>query len=189
MGLKLINKQKDLDDENDNRKMSYGFLSSIEVLLIEKVSIFQMQNIDHLHWILQKINNMPKHSETTGDFTKIRNYYFDNMSKFYRQTIVYSELMSAEVNSIFNKSSFNYNGIIKQKIFYKNFIGDLLEKNNLRVECFRLDFQKFSDDYEQRYNYFMNQIWKKLRSNKFNVQYVIFVSSYLEFIKLKKYFK
>lgn len=180
----MINK-----DTDERTKISYGFLSSIEILIIEKVSLFQLQNIEHLHWLLNQLNQVPTHSETTSDFNQIRGYYFENLSKFFRQTIVYSEYLSAEVNSVLTSRAFNYKGTIREKVYYKNFIKDLLREENLQIECLRLDIQKFEDEYEQRYNYFMNQIWSKLRSARFQVQYVFFVSSYFEFVKLKKYFK
>lgn len=63
-------------------------------------------------------NKVPKHKAVTNSIHKIRSYFFENLSAFHRQTIVYSEFMFAEINAIKTKHMLNHRGCFQQKPYY-----------------------------------------------------------------------
>ena len=66
--------------------------------MIEQANTILFQNWDHLLFIMQRLNQIPDHKQVTNDIYTIRPYYFDNLSKFYRQTIIHSEFVFNELN-------------------------------------------------------------------------------------------
>jgi len=95
-------------EENDNTDI----LSSIDIVILDHLEYYVMQNWDHVEYILEKINLMPKEYHDS-DVSRIRNYYLDDKSKYFRQTIVFSEIMNIDINRLFNRFCFNYEGIVK----------------------------------------------------------------------------
>ena len=94
MGIRLVTGAKG-DSERD-----FSFLSSIEILIIDQANILYMQNWQHVEEILEATNNIPKHKDMTNGLNEIRDYYLDNMSKFYRQNIALSEFNFPELNAL-----------------------------------------------------------------------------------------
>lgn len=84
LGLRLIT------GVEGEQKREYHFLSSLEILVLDRASAILMQNWEHLETILDLSNRLPEHKYITQELTQIRPYFFENMSKFYRQTIVYT---------------------------------------------------------------------------------------------------
>lgn len=85
MGLRLVTGAKG-DPERD-----YSFLSSIEMLIIDQAHVLYMQNWQHVEEIIEILNKIPKYKDMSNGLEEIREYYFENMAKFYRQNIVSSE--------------------------------------------------------------------------------------------------
>jgi U3 small nucleolar RNA-associated protein 25 len=61
---------------------------------------------------------MPNHSDMTSSLEEIRPYFYENLSKFYRQNIFYSEFIFPEMNSLRNRIMENYRGSVMNKPFY-----------------------------------------------------------------------
>ena len=100
LGLKLI-----LQNEK-------SFLSSIEVLIIDRFHVIEMQNVDHLYEVLDKMNTVPHHKDIKYELDKIRDYYFEDLQKYVRQTILYSDYNSRDIQFCKSKYCANINGWI-----------------------------------------------------------------------------
>jgi len=191
LGLKMLKDEgkKKKQSQKKSNDESFGFLSSIELLLISKAHVFFMQNFDHLLGVLVKVNIVPHHSECTRDMTKIRPYFFDNLSKFYRQTIIYTDYLFPRLNSLVSKNCLSHNGLLKEKVIYNSTIDDLVGKG-VPIELTRLDIESHNVELTQKFNYFTNTIWQKFRGElSYRKKMVIFVSNYFEVVQLRKYFK
>jgi U3 small nucleolar RNA-associated protein 25 len=63
IGLKMLksdSKKNNKTGEAEGAKekeVNYGYLSSVEILYLEKAHVFNMQNLDHLVEILQKVSD------------------------------------------------------------------------------------------------------------------------------------
>src|SRR5690242_6978998 len=67
--------------EGDKNK-DYSFLSSIEIFVMERANVMLMQNWQHVEDIMPYMNKIPRHKDMTSDINEIRDYYFENLSKF-----------------------------------------------------------------------------------------------------------
>ncbi|ORZ38960.1 hypothetical protein BCR44DRAFT_1428139, partial [Catenaria anguillulae PL171] len=82
------------------------FLSSIEVLVVDGAHVLNMQNWDHLTYVFEHLNRIPKKAHDT-DFSRIKSWYLDDLSKAYRQTVILSEYSFPELTSLFNEHALN----------------------------------------------------------------------------------
>jgi U3 small nucleolar RNA-associated protein 25 len=69
---------------------NYDFLSSLEVVLVDQADVFHMQNWNHLVWLFERLNKLPTDKANTEktDFSRIRLWYLDGHSKYYRHVFV-----------------------------------------------------------------------------------------------------
>lgn len=170
-------------------KPSFSFFSSLEILVLDKINIYKMNDFEGFEKILTHLNKIPKHGDTVSDFNTIRSSFVENLSKFYRQTIVYTDYFFPELNGLLEAQALNYRGAIKNKVEY-NCIFEHQKANPLfRIEFLRIDIQDAELEFEQKFNYFMNQIWMPLLRKGVRDRTVIFVSSDAEFVKLRNQFK
>lgn len=142
---------------DDNREFS--FLSSIELLVIDQAHILYMQNWHHLEELLQILNKTPKYKDMTSSLEEIREYHFENMSKFYRQTVVSTQYNFPELNSIHSRYFNNYKGCIENKLTYLPLV--LESANNFTVEFMKLEVNSFEEDFEKRFEFFKNKVKNK----------------------------
>ena len=150
MGIRLVTGAKG-DSERD-----YSFLSSIEILIIDQANVLYMQNWQHVEEILEATNNIPKHKDMINGLDEIRDYYLDNMSKFYRQNIVFSEFNFPELNALRFRFFENYKGCVQNKLHFGPIFDENL--NNFSVEFLKLDINRFDEDLERRFEFFKNKV-------------------------------
>ena len=182
----LAMRDKKLEDQND---AGLGFLSSIELVVVDKANVLKMQNYDALNECLALMNRIPKHHEATSDFNTIRDYYVENLSKFFRQTIVYTDFLFADLNITLDRCALNYKGSLKNKVAY-NPVFDVEKKKGLfKIEFNRMDIEDPAIEFDAHFNYFTNQVWMPFSRTGVKPQTVVFVSRYEEFVRLKQYFK
>jgi U3 small nucleolar RNA-associated protein 25 len=67
----------------DQQGGNFDFLSSIEVVIVDQCDVLMMQNWDHVQYIFQRLNQLPKKPHG-ADFSRIRNWYLNDHSKYYR---------------------------------------------------------------------------------------------------------
>lgn len=76
----------------------YDFLASIELLIMDQMDIFLMQNWDHLLHVLDHLHLQPKKTHDT-DFSRVRSWAVNGWSKYYRFDILhyYHELILVSI--------------------------------------------------------------------------------------------
>ena len=105
LGLRLCMTEK-------KGKLEANFLSSIEIMILNQAHIFSMQNIEHLDLIMENMNKFPKEAKDC-DFSRVRHFYLDGKSAHVRQTMLFSEYETMEMNKIFSMHCKNYAGKAK----------------------------------------------------------------------------
>ncbi|CAG5125114.1 unnamed protein product, partial [Candidula unifasciata] len=103
LGLRMI-----IGLEGD-RERDFDFLSSIEMLIIDQADIFLMQNWDHFLHVFKHLHLQPKEYHNV-DFSRVRMWSINGLSKHYRQTLIFSSVVLPEIVTIFNKHCHNYGG-------------------------------------------------------------------------------
>ncbi|KHJ32449.1 putative digestive-organ expansion factor [Erysiphe necator] len=170
----------------DGKKGDYDFLSSIEIVIVEQADALLMQNWEHMEYIFDHLNLQP--NETHGcDFSRVRNWYLDNKAIYFRQTVTLSAFNTPEINSLlFNKSK-NWAGRVKINASYPGVIQELGLK--IKQTFSRLDATSFTTDPDNRFTYFNSVIMPALiRHTKQNKGTLIFIPSYLDFVRVRNYF-
>lgn len=135
LGLKLA-----LEKES-NKAGSSDFLTSIEQVYIHQGDVLYMQNWDHIQFIFDHLNLMPqtlgfnkdkKNNDKVGlkvndktdysnnsiiatDFSRVREYFLHNKSKFYRQLIFTSSFLSPDMLTFLRLYSTNHLGSFRLK--------------------------------------------------------------------------
>jgi U3 small nucleolar RNA-associated protein 25 len=171
----------------DERSGDSDFLSSIEIVIVDQAEALPMQNWDHVEFIFEHLNLQPKEAHGC-DFSRVRNWYLDNNAKYFRQTIALSAFNTPELNTLFYNHSKNWAGKIK---IQPNYSGALQELGLKVKQTFsRLESPSFSTDPDTRFTYFTTAIVPALiRRSKDLAGTLIFVPSYLDFVRVRNYFK
>eukprot|EP00884_Botryococcus_braunii_P006841 jgi/Botrbrau1/16158/Bobra.0309s0007.1 len=78
------------------------FLSSIEVVIVDRTDVLSMQNWAHVTAVFQGLNRVPR--ELHGaDVMRVRLPFLNGEGARYRQTIVLSSILTPQMNSLFNR--------------------------------------------------------------------------------------
>lgn len=186
LGLKLV-----IGNEED-KKQDYDFLSSIEITWLHNADVFQMQNWEHIRAIFEHLNLKPKESHDC-DFSRIKSYYLDEKSKYVRQNIINSQMITPEIMNLFNNQCNNIAGKIKINVQYKSELSKTLtvtKQKGISQIFNRIPGDNIVDSDEKRFQYFIKQVLPQL-NNSHNKQKGIFIyiPSYFDFVRVRNYLK
>ncbi|KAF6066697.1 hypothetical protein FOB64_004168 [Candida albicans] len=150
----------------DKKKRQYDFLSSIEVLIVDKCNQIEMQNWDHVNTVMKYLNKVPKEFHD-ADFSRIRMWSINDQAKLLRQTLVFCEYLTPSINNLISSKSYNLSGKVK----FKPIINS---ENNP----------------DSRYKYFINAILPSLlKTSSYEDGIMIFIPSYFDYLRVKNYLK
>ncbi|CAL3967632.1 unnamed protein product [Diplocarpon coronariae] len=180
LGLRMALEGK--EDQNGD----YDFLSSIEMVVVDQADALLMQNWEHVEYIFEHLNLQPKEAHGC-DFSRVRSWYLDNKAKNFRQTIALAAFNTPELNNLFFNQSKNWSGKVKIINKYTGVIQDLGLKT--RQTFSRLESPSFAAEPDARFAYFTTAIIPALtRRSKDTAGTVIFIPSYLDFVRVRNYF-
>lgn len=176
-------------EDDEKKETNFDFLSSIESIIIDQADIFLMQNWTHMINLMSNINSKPK--ETHGvDFSRVKNWVLELWSRYYCQLIMFSSTTNSLLIGFFNHNSLNYSG----KILFQNETdpNGSTAINGVYIQCPQI-FHRFScDAFEQRcdirFDFFIKKILPNFRNPLFT-RSMIYVPSYLDFVRLRNYFR
>jgi U3 small nucleolar RNA-associated protein 25 len=180
LGLRLVLEGK------EGKKGDYDFLSSIEVVIVDQADSLLMQNWEHVEYIFEHLNLQPKEAHGC-DFSRVRSWYLDNNAQYFRQTIALAAFNTPELNTLFYNQSKNWAGKIKIGASYPGAIQELGLK--IKQTFSRLESLSFATDPDARFTYFTTAIIPSLiRQSKDSAGTMIFIPSYLDFVRVRNYF-
>jgi U3 small nucleolar RNA-associated protein 25 len=173
-------------EASENKKVEYDFLSSIEIVIVDQADALLMQNWEHMEFIFENLNLQPKEAHGC-DFSRVRSWYLDNHAKYFRQNIVFTSFNTPELNTLFWNQCKNWAGKIKFCNIYPGAIQGLGLK--VKQTFSRLMSPSFTTDPSTRFTYFTSTIVPLLvRHSRDIVGTLIFVPSYLDFVRVRNYF-
>ncbi|KAK5810246.1 hypothetical protein F5H01DRAFT_280544 [Linnemannia elongata] len=170
-----------------DKKRDFDFLSSVEVVIVDQTDDMLMQNWDHLETVFEHMNMIPKDPHGC-DFSRVRNWCLDGRSKYVRQTLMFSNFLTPEINSFFKKFSRNVAGKIKITQPYTD--GSIVDVVPLVQQNFnRIETRTLAQADEARFQYFITQTLPQLRRSAVTQTHtMIYVPSYFDFVRLRNYF-
>lgn len=176
--------------KDDKNKHDSDFLSSIEIVIIDHTNSLLMQNWQHVEYIFSQLNLLPK--EPHGcDFSRVRSWYLDGRAKYLRQTIILSDYLSPEINSLVSKHLHNVAGITKYKSIYPGAMLNLPPTlpNGISQTFTRFVSPNPSADSDARFTQFSTTILPSLLQNhSHRYPTLVYVPTYADFVRVRNHF-
>lgn len=110
--LALATKLNEVGTKGGKDGETSDFLSSIEILVMERTDVMMMQNWAHVLTVVNALNCMPKEQHDT-DIMRIKEWYLSGQAKHYRQTIVLGSLLTPELNAFMARTCVNAAGKVR----------------------------------------------------------------------------
>lgn len=165
------------------------FLSSMEIVIMDHANALLMQNWQHVEQILSQLNLLPKESHGC-DFSRVRHWYLDGEAKYMRQTIVLTDFITPEINSIYTKTMVNVAGKLKYASTYKGAMLDFSASLPISIpQAFlRLNVPTPMSDADVRFSHFTSSVLPSLLKSNQEKGTLVFLSSYLDFVRIRNHF-
>lgn len=176
--------------KDEKKTHDADFLSSIEVVVVDHTNALLMQNWQHVEYIFSQLNLLPK--EPHGcDFSRVRNWYLDGNAKHLRQTIIFSDYLSPEINSLVSKHLHSVAGVTKYKAIYS---GAMLSLPSTLPNGISQTFTRFksltpSADSDARFTQFSTTILPSLlQAHSHKLPTVVYLPTYADFVRVRNHF-
>ncbi|KAI9598069.1 hypothetical protein BDF19DRAFT_433389 [Syncephalis fuscata] len=168
------------------KKRDFDFLSSIEVLIVDQAHSYLMQNWDHVEHLLKHMNMIPQESRDC-DFSRVKNWYLDGRAKYLRQTLIFSEYLAPELNSMFSKYCCNVAG--KLKVRRTNESGTINDVTLPIQQIFtRIDCTSLAKAADLRFEHFKDKVFPALQQSAVQQsRTMIFIPSYYDYVRIRNY--
>lgn len=170
----------------EEKKMDFDFLSSIELVIVDQADALLMQNWEHVEYVFDHLNIQPRDSHGC-DFSRIRPWYFDDHAKHFRQTVIFSPFNTPELANLFRTRCTNWAGKARLQEACPGVIQHLGVKAKQTFS--RFDVKAVTDEPDARFEYFTKAVLPSLTKRvKDTTGVLIFIPSYLDFVRVRNYF-
>ncbi|KIW16640.1 hypothetical protein PV08_03828 [Exophiala spinifera] len=174
-----------------NKKTAHDadFLSSIEVVVMDHANALQMQNWQHVEYVFSQLNLLPKDSHGC-DFSRVRHWYLDGRARYLRQTIILSDFLTPEINSLASSRLSNVAGRVK---YLPTYPGAMLGVNSILPVSvpqtfLRVDSPSPLADADSRFKFFTTTVLPPLvRHAKTHKGTLLYATSYADFVRLRNH--
>ncbi|ORY37110.1 DUF1253-domain-containing protein [Rhizoclosmatium globosum] len=179
LGLRMV-----VGAEGDKVR-DFDFLSSIEMVIVDRCDMLMMQNWDHVQHIFNHLNVTPKAAHDC-DFARIKSWYLDGRANLVRQNILLSHFSAPEINALMNKSCKNVDGRIKISSTYTGSIGEVVVQVPQMFTKFQCPSLTHHDD--SRFTHFTTKFLPNLlRPGQDLSPTLLIVPSYLDFVRIRNH--
>jgi U3 small nucleolar RNA-associated protein 25 len=171
----------------EDKKLDFDFLSSIEVVIMDQAEALLMQNWDHVEFIFEHLNQQPRDAHGC-DFSRVRTWYLDDQAKMFRQTAIFSAFNTPELAELFRAHCRNWAGKARLQQESPGAIQYLPVK--ARQTFSRFEATSVAADPDARFAYFTKAIVPALTRHRAKdaAGTLVFIPSYLDFVRVRNYF-
>ncbi|TPX73137.1 hypothetical protein CcCBS67573_g05595 [Chytriomyces confervae] len=181
LGLRMV-----VGAEGDKER-DFDFLSSIEVVVVDRCDMLLMQNWDHLQHIFQHLNLTPK-SAHDCDFARTKSWYLDGRSALLRQSILLSAFPTPEINALMAKSCKNVDGRIKISKAYRGSVGEVVVQVPQMYNRITSPSLRELDD--ARFKHFVEKVIPTLKRGGLEQKgTIIFIPSYFDYVRVRNHLR
>lgn len=147
------------------RHSDSDFLSSIEVLIVDQLDVMLMQNWDHVHFVLDRLNHLPA-TDHGIDFSRVKPWYLDGLASFLRQSILLSAFDAPEVRGAWTRACRNRAGRARGLGMLEGEAG-VLERvpQGVRQVWSRFDVGEVTEEDDKRFEWFTTKVRAHTRSS------------------------
>ena len=178
IGLKYI------IENNETTTLNYDYLSSLEIIYLYHCDIMYLQNWDHINYILNLCNQLPKHVYKDTDFIRIRPYYLTHTHALqHRQLIMTSVYNEPCIQATYRQYSNSIIGNLRIKqIYHTGYITTI--KLNIKQIFQKIPCTSYITYSNDKFDYFINNILLQL------IRYdqkrtLIIAPSYFDYIRIR----
>ncbi|KAK9841329.1 hypothetical protein WJX74_004003 [Apatococcus lobatus] len=164
----------------EGKEGTADFLASIEIALVDRCDVMQMQNWSHVVRVFEALNRTPSEQHGT-DIMRIWEWALGGHAKFYRQNILLSSFASAPLNALFHRLCCSHAGCARLSPLYKGVLGSA---EQARQVFERISPAALTADADARFNHFRKALWPSLKDRSGQL---VFVSSYFDFVRLRNW--
>ncbi|KAG7414247.1 U3 small nucleolar RNA-associated protein 25 [Fusarium oxysporum f. sp. rapae] len=170
----------------EDKKLDFDFLSSIEMVIVDQADALLMQNWEHVEFIFEHMNLQPKDAHGC-DFSRVRSWYLEDWAKYFRQTIIMSAFNTPELSELLRLHCHNWAGKVRLQPEYLGMLSQLGIKAKQTFS--RFQSSSVDKDPDARFEYFTSAIVPSLAKRaKDATGTLIFIPSYLDFVRVRNYF-
>ncbi|KAH6845093.1 U3 small nucleolar RNA-associated protein 25 [Chaetomium sp. MPI-CAGE-AT-0009] len=171
----------------EEKKLDFDFLSSIELVIVDQADALLMQNWEHVEFIFEHLNIQPKDAHGC-DFSRVRSWYLDDQAKHFRQTAIFSAFNTPELAELLRAHCHNWAGKARLQQESAGTIQYLPVK--ARQTFNRFDAATIAADPDARFAYFTKAIVPMLARHRGRdaAGTLVFIPSYLDFVRVRNYF-
>ena len=177
---------------SDSEKEGAGaadFLSSIEILVMERADVMQMQNWAHVNTVMAALNKMPAQQRDV-DIMRVREWYLAGQARYYRQTIVLSSFASPEINALTVKGCSNHSGRVRLTPEYKGVLGQIVPQIRQVFERLALPVGSGpAGEPDARFEHFKSVLWPRIRETARGGGQLIYIPSYYDFVRVRNFLR
>lgn len=179
LGLRLL-----MERERDT-----DYLSSLEVVIADQLDVMLMQNWDHVKYVFDALNHIPKQAHDT-DFSRVRPWYLDGHAPLLRQTLLLSAFDAPEFRALFHALR-NVGGKLRTTAL----AADAVPAMSLVTPGVRQKWHKFAcanaqGEPDARFQAFATHLLPLVRKSAVSASHtMIVVPSYFDFVRLEDYFR
>ncbi|PWY97256.1 DUF1253-domain-containing protein [Testicularia cyperi] len=174
----------------EKEKGDADFLSSIEMLVVDQTDVISMQNWEHLQFVFERLNQIPKQSRDT-DFSRVKQWYLDNRARFFRQSILLSSYDFPQLRALYNHSLQNLAGKARSVIPVPDANSGLSQSTaGMRHTFVRFESANLLSEPDHRLQHFTTKTLATLSKSAMSASHtLIVVPSYFDFVRLDDFFR
>ncbi|EEB05920.1 U3 associated protein Utp25 [Schizosaccharomyces japonicus yFS275] len=168
-----------------DKKRDFDYLSSIEVAIVDQADALLMQNWEHLEYVFEHMNKLPKNSHGC-DFSRVRPWYLEEQSRYLRQTLMFSHYNAVDINAFYLHEMLNLAGRVKFHPKQKGVLNSL--GYHITQTFARVQTESLLKVPDARFEHFTSTLVPQLLKNAMG-GILVYIPSYFDYVRVRNYFE
>ncbi len=162
-----------------------GFLSSIELMLVDGADVMLMQNWSHVATVFAALNGLPKEAPPGCEIMRVRPWYLHGWAAHYRQTVLLAAHAAPQLAALLRQACANAAGRARLRAPQPGVLGGVLAR--AQQEFTRVAAPDAAAAADARFAAFKARVWPRLRESR--GAELLFVPSYFDFVRVRNFLK